>query len=171
MTGIILKPDGSPAKNCSVGISCKKIHAGITTDETGYFAARGLNAEKGESINVNAYLSPGKFNISTNLPSGSRDVVLILLQPCKITGRVFLNNLDTPAKSFTINQNGRRVGGKFSQDGSFSLVVSDYSMKKNKTGTLKIYTSGYLPETVKYDFSNGNNCDFGNIILKSEPRK
>ena len=176
ITGYILKPDGSPAKNCTIHVYCKKNHTEITADETGYFKVQGLNAKKGELININASTRVDNSNISTNLLSGSKDVVLTLLQPCKITGRVFLNNLKTPAKSFGINikndnNNGSRFTGRNTKDGYFDIFVFDFSLKKKKTGTITISVKGYSSEKFKYDFSNKNICDLGDIILKTDKLK
>ena len=91
-----------------------------------------------------------------------------LLQPYKITGRVFLNNLNIPAKSIKININNSRVGGKRSNDEVFNMFMYERSLKKKKTGTITIFVKGYSSEKFEYDFSNKNICDLGNIILKSK---
>jgi len=171
ITGYILNPDGSPAKNCNLSISYKRDWIYLKDDDTGYFVARGLNVKKGVLIKITASSRDDNSNIRTNLPSGSKDVELTLLQPCKITGRVFLNNLNIPAKSIKININNSRVGGKHSNDGVFNMFMNDFSLKKKKTGTITIYTAGYSSEKFEYDFSNRKNCDLGNIILKSEAEK
>ena len=171
ITGYILNPDGSPAKNCNVSISYKRDWIYLKADDTGYFVARGLNVKKGELIKITASSKHDNSNIRTNLTSGSKEVELTLLQPCKITGRVFLNNLNIPAKSIKININNSRVGGKHSNDGVFNIFMNDFSLKKKKTGTITISVKGYSSEKFEYDFSNKNICDLGDIILKFEPEK
>ena len=44
----------------------------------------------------------------------------------------------------------------------------DFSLKKKKTGTITISVKGYSSEKFKYDFSNKNICDLGDIILKTD---
>ncbi|RLD09318.1 MAG: hypothetical protein DRI44_08760 [Chlamydiae bacterium] len=165
ITGYIFEPDGFPAKKGSVGISFKNNYVSATADEKGYFEVQGLNVKNGELINLNAYSKSGESNFKTNLPSGSRNVVLNLLQANKLIGNVFLNNLNTPAKRFEINIDDCRYGVKRTVDGSFSLI-----MHKTK-GTITISVDGYSSERFEYDFLNDNVCDAGNIILKAKEEK
>ena len=163
LSGHIFNADGSPAANSRVQIFVKKNCVKSTADKNGYFEIQGAELKKGTMMNVDAYPRKGSFGISTNLPAGSKNVKLKFELPYKITGKVFLDDLDTPAREFIVNNN--QVNN--SKDGSFEILIERSRYNNRSTKVITISAADYLPVFVKYDFSGKDFCNVGNVILKS----
>ena len=164
LSGTLLNPNGSPAENVYVSGRAHSGKGGYVSDHTDYngdFELSGLQLKKGELMNIEANTWSTKFHVLTNLPSGTKDVILKLNPPYKLTGKVFLENLDTPAVNFVVNQNYNKQA-YHSEDGEFEFKIESRMTEGNVT----ISAEGYLPEFVKYSFANKANCNVGNIILK-----
>lgn len=160
LTGYVLKPDGSPAKRA-------RVYAGrninVNTDNSGYFEIYNQKTKKGDKMRVSVGTFGGNLSLETNLLSDSKNVELILQKPYQIKGKVFLENLDTPAKNFTVACFFFKNQSYSSTDGSFVLEIKRSWPKKE---TISISANSYLPEFADFDFTKGSVCDVGNIILK-----
>jgi len=166
LTGFLFNPDGSPAKSARIRIwKSGKGHANTSIDNSGYFELYGLKVKKGEMMNVEANSFGTKMHIYTNLPSGSKNVKLRLNLPYTATGKVFLDNLDTPAENFIVSL-GHENQSYHSQDGSFVFTIKQ-TRNNIKKGSVTISVEKYLPGFGNYNFTDKNTCDVGNIILKS----
>jgi len=166
LTGFLFNPDGSPAKFARIRIwKSGKGYANTSIDNSGYFELYGLKVKKGEMMNVEANSFSTKMHIYTNLPSGSKNVKLRLNLPYTVTGKVFLNNLDTPAENFIVSL-GYEKQSYHSQDGSFVFAIKQ-TRNNIKKDSVTISVENYLPGFGNYNFTDKNTCDVGNIILKS----
>jgi hypothetical protein len=166
LTGFLFNPDGSPAKFARIRIwKSGKGYANTSIDNSGYFELYGLKVKKGEMMNVEANSFSTKMHIYTNLPSGSKNVKLRLNLPYTVTGKVFLDNLDTPAENFVVSL-GYEKQSYHSQDGSFVFAIKQ-TRNNIKKGSVTISVENYLPGFGNYNFTDKNTCDVGNIILKS----
>ena len=164
LSGHIFNADGSPAVRSTIQIFVKKSWVKSTADKSGYFEIQGAELKKGTMMNVNAYPRKGSLSISTNLPAGAKNVKLKFELPYKITGKVFLDDLDSPAKNFVVNQSYTQHSYD-SANGSFEFSIEKSQCKKKDT--MVISADDYLPEVVKFDFTKETICNVGNIILKS----
>jgi len=164
LSGHIFNADGSPAARSRVQIFVKNNWVKSTADTKGYFEIQGAELKKGTMMNVNAYPRKSSFNIHTNLPAGSKNVKLKFQPLYKITGKVFLDYLDSPAKSFAVDRNSSQYSCH-SDNGSFEIMIENSNSKKKDT--IIVSAEGYLPEVVNIDFTKELTCDVGNIILKS----
>ena len=165
LSGYVFRPDGSPPKNAhiTIMIPSKNIFIHVNADNTGYFDVFAPEINEGEMMIVTASTPFGNVALETNLVSGSQNVKLILQEPNLIIGKVFLENLDTPAETFEVSifHNNRSFN---SADGSFVYELRKTSSQK---GEMKITATGYLPAFVKFDSSKNSVCEVGNIVLKS----
>ena len=169
LTGRLFAPNGSPAKKISIRAwvnGGKSLPIAKKVDDEGYFELQGLNLKEGEIMNVEASSWEDKTHIYTNLPSGAKDVELRLRSPIKITGKVFLDNLDTPAKNFTIGE-GYNKQSYNSSDGVFVFTMRRPRKGSGNKGIIANSTDNYLSEKVKYEVDKDSVCDVGDIILKS----
>ena len=155
-------PDGKPARGSVIQFNLNKNRIQTTANNNGEFTIRNIEPKIGTPININAFLWEEKFTLQTNLPAGATNVKLKFTPPLVIKGRVFLDNLDTPAKNFVIKENYNEQSYK-SADGSFVYKVR----RNNQCKEIVISTDDYLPENIKIEFDGGNFCDIGNVILKS----
>ena len=168
LTGHLFAPDGSVAKDIRVRawVSGKGGPIAEKVNNEGYFELQGLDLKEGEMMNVEANSWKDKSHVYTNLPSGAKDVKLQLKLPFKIVGRVFLDNLDTPAKNFTIGQKYNKQSYN-TDDGSFVFIMQRRRKGNGNQGSIKVSIDNYLPLDVEYKFTTNSVCDVGNIILKS----
>ncbi len=164
LTGFLLKPDGSPAINCNVR-AWNAVHD--RTDEKGYFELKGMiDLKKGDNMSISASSWSDKFFLSTNLPSGAKNVRLKFFPPCRVSGKVFLGNLETPAKRFVVSQSYNKQSYN-SEDGSFVFTMKKPTERWLNYGQVTISVDGYLPGFGKYNFTKLSSCDVGNIILRT----
>lgn len=164
LSGHIFNPDSSPAANSTIQIIVNRDYIKATADAKGYFEVHGVERKEGTMMNVTAHTWKDRFELSTNLISGTKNVKLKFQQSYEITGKVFLDDLDSPAKSFVINQSYTQHSYN-SADGTFVFKLGRSQCKKKDT--MVISADGYLPEVVKFDFTKELTCNVGNIILKS----
>jgi len=167
LTGHLFAPDGSVAKDIRVRAWVKGGKGGPLSDkvdEEGYFELQGLDLKEGEMMNVEASSWQDKTHVYTNLPSGAKDVKLQLKLPRKIVGRVFLDNLDTPAKNFIVAQNYNKQSYN-TDDGSFVFIMQRPRYGNGNSGSVKVSIDNYLPLDVRYDFTTNSVCEVGNIII------
>ncbi len=120
--------------------SCDEVR--VFSDEDGYFEIFGLKAEENEIINLSAEEN-GVF-ANTNIINGSQDVPLRMQGPRSIIGRVFYENLETPATNFVVReeryQNRENVYFEFSPlDGRFEIKPYDYII----SGQLELFLINY----------------------------
>ena len=167
LSGKVLEPDGSSVKQCQISARLKSgFYVNTFTDQNGSFKLRGKKIKAGENMTVRARAFFGKLNIRTNLPAGAENVILKLPPSLKIIGKVFLDDLDTPAKNFIISEK-RKKQTYNSNDGSFEFSIERLMFNSRDAKVITISADNYLPVFVKYDFSKKSICDVGNVILKS----
>jgi len=163
LSGYVLKPDGSPAENAHINVRGKGNYISVSTDNSGYFEVFAEKIKKGETTRISAGIMVENLSLETNLVSGSKNVELILLRPYQITGKVFLENLDTPAKVFSVACSFFKNQTYNSSDGSFVFELESFWNKKD---SISVSAEEYLPGFADFDFTKNSFCDVGNIILK-----
>ena len=80
----------------------------------------------------------------------------------KITGKILDSDLNQGLPGVNISIKGTTLGTTTDFDGNFS-ITSDVS-----SGELQINFIGYESQTIKFDVSNNQTINIGNIILKSD---
>ena len=136
------------------------------TDHLGFFEIIGMNLKKGTTLQLNIW----KDNItySTNVLAGSDNIEWILPKLNNITGRVFIENLDTPATNFAVSVIFQSSKKHFqSADGSFSTPMKYL----NNDEKFKVYISAddYAVVVRKINPKDINTFDLGDIILANKP--
>jgi len=167
LSGKVLKPDGTPANLCDIYTATRSGNYNeALTDSNGSFKLRGKKIKAGENLTVRVRSYRDKLNVKTNLPAGAKNVIIKLPPSFKIIGKVFLDDLDTPAKNFIISEK-RNKQTYNSKDGSFEFSIERMIYNSREAKIITISADDYLPIFVKYDFSKKSILDIGNIILKS----
>ncbi len=168
ITGYLFKPDGSPAKGFPISGKANKTRSHDYVDEFGYFEFSGIKAKKNEMIEVNGGWVGHGLTLITNLPSGSKNVELTLKNPCQIKGKVFLENINTPATNFSVSHSILKNQQSYhSKDGSFIFNITKLTIHRIEPASVIIFTKGFLPVAKKYNLKEKDVCNLGNIILKS----
>jgi len=143
-------------------------HAGekkdnIETDYLGYFEIAGLGVKKGSPLLL--LIWNNDISYSTNVLAGSEDIEWILPKPKQITGKVFIENLDTPASKFYVSVGEHNDKKIHSDDGSFSTVFNADNSYYKRTFKVFVSADGYAAEEREINPSDINSFNLGDIIL------
>jgi len=169
ITGRFYYPDGVPVPNETVDAkakqSCDEVR--VFSDADGYFEIIGLQAGENEIVNLSAEKN-GAF-ADTNVINGSRDVPLLLQGPRCVIGRVFYENLETPATNFVVREERMvfrdTVDIEFSsEDGRFEIKPYNHIISGRLE--LLIEADGYATKEVHGMIGKKVVCDVGDIILR-----
>ena len=138
------------------------------TDHLGFFEIFGLEVKNGTKLSLNVNINDTSY--STNVLSGSEDIEWILPKPKRVTGRVFIENLETPATNFFVSALNNFGKSRFKcADGKFSVSL-DLPLP-NKPFNIIISADGYVEKKIQINPQDESSFNIGDVILNIKSAK
>jgi len=167
VSGFVYDCEMKPIVDQRVSAGTKLENRNSKTDYLGFFEIFGMNCKTEEVISLNLHRNNVRY--TTNVFAGSEDIEWILPKPKYITGRVFIENLDTPATYFDISISSQYNKKSFhTDDGSFSLPIKIKHPDKKRNIKVSVFVDGYAPESRGVNISDINTLNLGDIIFKNK---
>jgi len=137
------------------------------SDHLGYFEIKNLGVKPGDEIKLRLNYLNNYYE--TNVLAGSTDIEWVMPAPKIITGRVCLENSQTPATNFFLGLGAvyaRQYTAIDSDNGTFKMYVK--TTTNGEKGKIFAHVAGYTPACAEFNFNDGNICNIGDIILEGK---
>jgi hypothetical protein len=133
-TGLVLAPNGAPAPGASVTFSNDELELNQETDERGHFTLKSSQKSAGALMTLTARRGP-EHVVVPGVRLGSRDVVVHLLRPASLSGRVTAR-AGAPVKGFVLSVSHADTADVVFTDRSF--VGETFTLKALPVGPLEL---------------------------------
>jgi len=172
VAGFVYKHDMSPYIDGYIRATVNQKYTSDKCDYLGFFEITETDIKPGTKVELSTYYEHN--TVTTNIFAGDNNIEWILPELKYIKGRVFTENIYTPATNFSISVINKSSPELFqSENGNFSCLIREYQYFKKQSDSLNVYAfvPGYAPVINKYKWNSINNFDIGNIIVTDKPAK
>ena len=165
--GFAYNYDMTPLTNTYILATSDSKQGVARCDSNGWFEIINLSVKKGTDVQLKI-LKDMPSDCFTNIIVSENAIKLIYSKPKYITGKVFINNIDTPATNFGIHlfeiSHNKRI---FHNDkGKFSIFFN--SPNRIKPFKLFVDVDGYFTEERIINPTDEKSFNLGNIIIKND---